>query len=64
MNAAEIAVWIGLFAQAEQIGVQVLADVKAVAHKNLTPEENAAVLAVWDDNVRRAAANAGITDPA
>jgi hypothetical protein len=62
MDPNQLQAWLALFAAAEMIGQHVVADVKALAHKTLTPEENQQVLAVWEDNERRSAANAGLTD--
>jgi hypothetical protein len=61
MDPNQIQAWLAILAGAEQIGAAIVADVKAVMHKHLTPEENQLVLAQWEDNERRSAANAGLT---
>jgi hypothetical protein len=64
MDAEQIAIYIGLLTQAAAAGERIYNGVKTLLHKELTPEENAAVMAQWDDNARRAAANAGINPDA
>ncbi len=61
MDELNIQAWLALFAAAEAIGSAVATGVRQLAHRTLTKEENEAVLARWEDNQARAAANAGIT---
>lgn len=58
MDIETVQAWIALFSAAQMIGTEIVDGVKHLAHKTLTPEENAAVLATWQDNERRSAANA------
>lgn len=62
MDPQQIQAWLALLSAAEVIGQHVVTGVKALMHKTLTPEENQQVLAQWQDNERRSAANAGLTD--
>lgn len=64
MTVDTLNTWIALFAIAREIGGNVHAALQGVAKRVLTPEENQAVLAMWDENAARSAANAGLlADP-
>lgn len=63
MNLSTIQAWISLYASASAIAHDLLEEVKALAGRTLTPEENQAVLRQWDENVARSAANAGLPAP-
>jgi len=61
LTPEQVQLYLALLQSAYALGEQVYEDVRGVLHKRLTPEENQQVLAVWQDNERRSAANAGLT---
>ena len=60
ITGEQIQIYVALLQAAYNAGVTIYAEVKGLLHRTLTPEENAQVLAVWEDNERRSAANAGL----
>lgn len=60
MDPQQLQAWLALLSTAMLISESVVNGVKRMAKKELTKEENQAVLAQWQANVDRSAANAGL----